>query len=174
MIKFFCVPIICFLIFLALHIFTFHSVKVKRRFRTMVYLALIMVVVDIFLFFLLPDNLGEGFVKEDLLKYIYLGNALFLYFYIFYFYLHFIIVIDRSISVRILLEISSSPQRSLTLDEIKKRYDLKDKFKRELKDLVFLGRVEKKGEAFANTFKGRMHAYIVRGVRKYLNLAANR
>jgi len=81
---------------------------------------------------------------------------------------------DRSISVRLFVDIANAGKDGLTLDEIKRNYSLEEKFRSELKDLTYLGRIKQDENIFSNTSKGRQHAKIVDFLRTYLNLSRKR
>lgn len=172
MIRYLLCALFSFLLFFIIHIISFHFFKIERRFRAMVFIALFSFI-SVFLLFRLVDNFT--LFEEGLIKKIISGMAgFFLYLSLWYLYFNFIVIIDRSISVRMLMEIYPSRDKGLSIDELKERYKLEDKFCDEMKDLIFLKRIVQKDGIYRNTSKGSMHARVIRFLRDYLNLAKNR
>ena len=98
-------------------------------------------------------------------------NGAFLHFFFWFFYLHFIQIMDRTPTARIMIEIEASPQKKLSLDELKKLYSFDRKVSGELEDLVLFRRLEKEANLYKITPKGRIHLKIFKSIRDYLRLA---
>jgi len=162
-----------FFLFLLIHVVIFHMYPPKRRFRTLVYLALVCLMAYSILFFL-----GYGMVRGKILpgvtdRMLDLAGGLFFYFFICFAYFHQIIVFDRSVTPRMMVEVETSPNKRLTKEGLKSRYSLEDKFKKELVDMDFMKRIELKDGKYSNTEKGRHHAGLMRFLRDYLNVGGH-
>jgi len=170
MIKVLVVSLFCFFLFLILHVIIFHNFDIKRKFRALIGMAIVVSLLGLVTFDFIPQI---SFLK-DKDNSLYLLSAVLLYFFYYFFYFHLLIVMDRSVSVRMLVEIYQAGEKGISLEQIKARYNLTDKFSDELKDLVFLKRLAMQGESFRNTSKGIFHAKAFEFLRNYLNLARNR
>lgn len=164
------IGLFCFLLFLS-HTFIFHEFNIKRRLFTMVSIFFCVMLIYVALFFMISENQIEKFSKFFIpLALLAFLNGAFLHFFFCYFYLHLIQVIDRSPSTRIMVEIENSPQKRLTLEEIKQLYSIDKKISQELEDMVILRRLNKESDFYINTDKGRTHLKIFKYIRDYLKL----
>lgn len=163
-----------FIIFLIVHVYVFHTVQIKRRFRTLLVISLFCLLLYA-MFFYGAFRLGVyGKINSvipwqiaDIL------NGIFLYFFFLYFYAHLVIVFDRSVTVRIMVDIEQSKHKQLRLDEIKAGYSLEDKFRYEIEDMIFLKRIAKEGAYIKNTEQGKIHARLIKFLRDYLNIGGH-
>lgn len=73
-------------------------------------------------------------------------------------YMHLYFGIDRSLSVRMLGELVRSGQGSLTLAELNRRYEARDMVRRRVDVLERKGILEKQGDRYVCTARGRMLA----------------
>ncbi len=163
-----------FVFFLAIHVLIFHFRPPKRRFRTLIYIVIASLVLYSILFFL---SAGSGFSSRlngfiDG-KWAELGGGLFFYFFFYYAYFHQVIIFDRSVTPRIMMEIDQSTCRRITVDELKKKYSLEEKFKKELDDMDHMGRMRVAGEYYYNTPKGKAHADMMMWLRNYLHIGGH-
>lgn len=99
--------------------------------------------------------------------------VLFIYGAVLFAYFIFIYIVDSSSATRILVEIEQSSGKKRTYDELTTRYRLEDKFRDILKDLQYLKAVEQQGGVFRNTAKGRRHARLVGGFRRYFGIGGH-
>lgn len=164
-----------FIIFFFLNIIILHNFNIKRRFYTVLRIFLGVLLFYLFSFFLIPSTAITQVILENTALSIFLAflNGTFLHFFLYYFYLHFIQVIDRSPSTRILIEIKNSPEKKLSLGQLKENYSIDKKISYELEDMVILGSLKKEGNYFANTAKGKLHCNIFKFIREYLKLERN-
>ncbi len=165
---------IFFLLFLILHIFIFHGGMVKRRFRTLLIVSLFCLLLYSLSYYWLVLS-GANKTLNAVLPSAFVDtlNGIFVYFFCFYFYAHLVIVLDRSVSVRMMTDIDRSDRRKLTLEELKSEYSLEDKFRYEVDDMIYLDRLIKTGDFIRNTPKGRTHAVIIKFLRDYLNIGGH-
>lgn len=162
--------VFCFSLFVITHVILFHKRNVRRRFRALITFVFIFSIIysilvystDLFQFHFELPIIWELFV--DFL------NGVFIYAFFCYFYFHFVVVVDRSVSPRIMVEIEKSPNKKLSFEEIKQSYNLSDKLDYELEDMIMLKMIERKNGFFSNTKRGKRHAFMVRFLRQYLNL----
>ncbi len=163
-----------FMIFVIAHVSIFHRIHPKRRFRTIATVALLSLVLYSALFSVCLRveifSIFSSIIPEVIVDAL---NGLFVYFFLLFFYFHLIIVFDSSVTTRIMIEIDRSPDRRLTVDQVKSRYSLEDKFERELADMEHVGRIVKDGEFYKNTTKGSFHAKVVGFLRDYLNIGGH-
>lgn len=152
----------CFILFISLHFIIFHNLKVKRRFRSLLIIGLSLFPIYGIAFLLIPDI--------PPLKTVNFLNGISLFLLISFFYLHLIEFVDRSITTRIMVEIEDSPEKGLTLKEIKERYSLKEKLSYELEDMMHLKVISKDSGYFKNTLKGSYYARFIKFLRDFLRL----
>jgi hypothetical protein len=172
MIVVFALTFLFFILFLLAHASIFHLFSPARKFRCMFFTALIFAAACGLIVFLIPEKLiskCEGMLCG---AFEYLLAAVYFYFFLWYFYFHTLVVIDRSISVRMLLEIYEAPGGALSLEELKERYSLDEKFTDEIRDMVFLDRFRVEGNFCCNTRKASLQAKIFKFLKEYLNLTA--
>ncbi|MDD5440511.1 MAG: hypothetical protein PHS37_10045, partial [Candidatus Omnitrophica bacterium] len=65
------------------------------------------------------------------------------------------------------------PEKRLTLDGMKQRYSMEEKFRRELDDMIYMGRIQKSGDFYVNTAKGLIHVKVMNFLRNYLHLGGH-
>lgn len=162
---------LCFILFIILHIYIFHNFRIKRYFFSMVKISFLVLLIYIMMFLAIPEeNLQrniESFLPISLIAFF---TGAFLHLFFGYFYLYFIQIVDRSPCTRILVEIENSPQKKLSLEQIKQRFSIDKKIGDELEDMVILGRLNKDSEFYIVTQKGRLHCKIFKFIREYLKL----
>ena len=174
MLKGITLGLVSFIIFLFLNIIILHNFNIKRRFYTILRIFLAVLLFYVLFFFFIPLVLTKALQQHAvLLIYLAFLNGAFLHFFFYYFYLHFIQIIDRSPSTRILIEIETSFEKKLSLEQLKERYSIDKKVSCELQDMVILGSLKKEGNYFMNTAKGRFHCNVFKSLREYLRLEKN-
>lgn len=166
--------VVAFCIFLTAHVIIFHKWPPKRRFRTLIGIALTsLILTGVISYILVRAGLYEvinAFIPEWIVG---AAGGVFLYFFIYFLYFHQIIVFDRSVTPRMMVEFDSAPEKRLTIDELKSRYSLEAKLKRELDDMNYMKRITKNGEYYMNTRKGITHAKIMDRLREYLHVGGH-
>jgi len=101
------------------------------------------------------------------------AGGLAVYFFFYYAYFHQVVVFDRSVTPRMMVELHQSLAGKLTLEEIKSRYSLENKVKKELEDMDIMDRILKKDGYYVNTKKGLAHAKIIHALRDYLHIGGH-
>jgi len=158
------------MIFLS-NVFIFHLCSVKRRFFMLVKLFFGGTLLYSALFFTLPESLAQktvSFLMPTSL-FIFLTGA-FLHFFFLFFYLYCIQLVDRSPSARMMIEIEDSGGKRTDLEEIKQLYQLERKVREELEDMTALGNLEKEGDYYRVTARGRKYLHFFKSIRDYLGL----
>lgn len=169
----------CFILFLFIHAVIFHCFKIHRRFVILKRLFFSLIPLYATLFFVFK---GEAFTIMQLRPelaapfYRFLSEALNfcvgLGFYIFLWlgYCQFYFIIDRSISVRFMIEINNSPGGSLTFEELKKVYVPDYIFQRRLEHMVDNGYLELKNGKYRNTKKAKIEGRLFKFLKELLRL----
>lgn len=166
--------VLSFLVFMSIHIYIFHFRAPKKRFRSLIYTLVFSILVFTALFFLCEKaGLGKGINKLIPLKLADLANGLFAYFFIYYFYLHLIVVFDRSVTPRMMMEIANSKDKRIRFEELKANYSLENKFKKELIDMDEMDRIKSRDGYYYNTAKGKSHARIMGFLRSFLHIGGH-
>jgi hypothetical protein len=184
MIKATAIGFTCFLIFLVLHVAVFRSIRLRERFRALTVLFYCLIPVYAVLYAALPSpyvvNLvpagpGAPFMAVETfyratLAVNFLGG-LALYVFLFLGYCQFYFIVDRSISVRVMIEIENSPGKALSFDEIKRAYSFNGILTRRLEHMVE-GRYLMKDPSgmYSNTPKGRAEARLFAFLKDLLML----
>ena len=147
-------------IFLLLHIAIFHYLRPKRHFRSIVLTYLGVIPVYAVLFFVFSDSFAAH----------YFLNGLVLFLFLFLGYCQFYFIVDRSVSVRIMIEIERSQGKSLTEEQIMGVYSLEGMMARRLQHMEDGGYVIRQSESYINTTKGRLEARLFHTLKELLRL----
>ena len=173
MIKGIIIGFTCFLIFLS-HVVIGHKINIKRHFHFMSGVFFLGILVYAILFIAVPADQIQRFISALLpLSLLAFANGAFIYIFLCVLYLYLLQITDRSAAVRIAVEIEKSPEKQLTMEQIKRLYDIDDKIYNGLEDMAALGRLKKDGKYYMLTPKGRMHIRIFKPIRDYLRLTRN-
>lgn len=179
MIKGILLGFLCFILFLVLHILIFHYFRIRRHFVTLRTIFFLLIPVYVLLFFALP----EGFLSILTLRpekvtplNIFLSLAfnfclgLWLYIFLWFGYCQFYFIVDRSISVRFMIEIEDSPNKALSLDELKKIYTPDYIYSHRLDQMVETRYLIFKNGKYFNTEKGKILSIIFKSLKKILRI----
>jgi hypothetical protein len=113
--------------------------------------------------FLPEQGTGAGWVLD-------LMNGLLVLGFLFVGYAMFYFLVDRGFSVRILIEIETSPERRLRQSQIAERYPMETVLNRRLTEMVEIGRVSLREGRYVNTVKGACSAAGFALVKKFMQL----
>ena len=166
----FILSIFSFLLFLVMHIYVFHEHRIKRRFRTLIIVALISILIYSIVYWFAvfccqqPSLSGQVEGISSLLR------ALFCYAFFAYFYFTHVVLVIRSITTRFMVDISRSKNKCLDIQQIKNSFSMHNKLKTEIEDMVELKRITQEEDYYTNTSKGSMQAKVFMMIRDYLNL----
>ncbi len=166
MVKGIILALACFVLFLLVHALVFHNWRLKNRFHAIMvdfYGVLASYILSFWLTPILPIDSGSNTIISFL-------NGVFVYVFLFFGYCQFYFIIDRSISVRVMIEIDKSQKKQLGLAEIKQVYDLEDLMTRRLAQMVSQNYIVKNGDHYVNTHKGRYEAKLFGFLKEFLHL----
>ncbi|MBU4343406.1 MAG: hypothetical protein KKG21_05300 [Candidatus Omnitrophica bacterium] len=179
MLKGFVIGFICFNAFFILHIFIFHNWKMKFRFRALVRIFYSLLPLYMLLYISIPGDallllpadpaITPG-VVIGLSKIFNFSLGIFIYLLLFFGYCQFYFIIDRSISVRIMIRLEKSKDKRLTLEQIKKAYKPDYIFLRRLRHMRDNKYIIEESGFYRNLHKGRITARLFRFLKGYLNL----
>ncbi|MBI5562813.1 MAG: hypothetical protein HY894_08210 [Deltaproteobacteria bacterium] len=172
----------CFILFLTLHVVVFRTIELKERFRAMTVIFFSIIPVYVAVYFLVPASYLLVVPMEPLPQIISaetvrLLNAalnflsgLMLYVFLFLGYCQFYFIVDRSISVRVMIEMERAADKRLSFDEIMRVYSFHGILQRRLEHMVEGEYLVQDGEYYVNTAKGRWEARLFRFLKEFLKL----
>ncbi|MBI5454277.1 MAG: hypothetical protein HY956_06590 [Deltaproteobacteria bacterium] len=174
----------CFILFLAVHVIVFRTKELKERFRALVIIFLSVIPVYLIGYWVIPSGymvlapLGNSpadqwLSLETVYRLTWLGNFLAgfgLYVFLFLGYCQFYFIVDRSISVRIMMEIEGSAAKKMSFEEIRGAYSFEVIFRRRLGHMVEGGYLKDEGGYYSNTKKGRAEALLFAFLKDFLRL----
>ncbi|MDP2932252.1 MAG: hypothetical protein Q8O05_07150 [Chloroflexota bacterium] len=103
-------------------------------------------------------------------KTVALLNGMLIYTFLWFGYCQFYFVVDRSISVRIMIELLNAPEKKLTRKQITEVYDLDDMLSRRLQQIVNQKYVVVNSGYYRNTLKGRLEGLVFQFLKGFLQL----
>lgn len=156
----------CFLLFLVLHAAVFRIFNPEERFRTLTLIFYSLLPLYVAVYFLVPPARWFATLHEflDFLA------GFFLYIFLFLGYCQFYFIVDRSISVRVMMEIENSGGEGRGFEELKRLYSFDYILSRRLDHMVYGGYLEKEGERYLNTAKGHVIASLFAFLKDFLRL----
>jgi hypothetical protein len=179
MLKGVAIGFVCFLLFLLLHAVIFHFREVKNRFLTLVKIFYALIPFYTLLYILIPADAilimqadpavvsGTVIGLSKVFNFL-IGLATYLAF--FFGYCQFYFIIDRSVSIRMMIELEDEPRKKMTKQEIMRAYDFDDFITRRLKHMLDSKYIMKDSDYYRNTKKGRFHARLFKFLKDYLRL----
>lgn len=183
MIKAILTGLFCFVLFLAVHIAVFRTVELKRRFLCLTIIFFSILPAYALIYFLIPSGymvlaplgpVGKPVIPLELVfkltAVINFSSGLMLYVFLFLGYCQFYFIVDRSISVRVMIEIERSSGKKLSFEEIKGVYSFDGILKRRLEHMVENKYIAEDSGRYSNTGKGRFEARLFSFVKDFLRL----
>ena len=179
MIKGILLGFLCFILFLVLHIIIFRYFKIRRHFVALRTIFFSLIPVYALLFFALSEEfLSIMTLRPEIATPLntFLSVAfnfslgLVLYIFLWFGYCQFYFIVDRSISVRFMIEIEDSPNKALSLDELKKIYTPDYIYSHRLDQMVETRYLIFKNGKYFNTKKGKIWAVVFKFLKKILRL----
>lgn len=180
MIKGLLLGLLCFILFLILHLVIFNlRPQITKRFRVLKNIFFIFIPVYVFLYILIPRDLIVLIPADPtltlkialaILKVVNFVVGFMLYAFLFMGYCQFYFFIDRSISGRMMIEIEESPQKQLFAEELKKIYPPEEVFKRRLRHMLESKLIIQESNYYKNTKKGHCIAVISKFLKEFLRL----
>lgn len=161
----------CFIVFLLLHFGIFHTRSIKKRFRMLVIIFYSLFPLYLMLYLVIPE---DAFLPVNELsefsKMVALFNGMLIYMFLWFGYCQFYFVVDRSISVRVMIELENAPEKQLTPEQIREVYDLDDMLSRRLQHMVGQKYITLGSGYYKNTKKGRYESLLFKFLKEYLQL----
>lgn len=182
MIKATILGFLCFILFLAVHIIVFRSIDLKERFRALTIIFIAIVPFYVFIYLLIPASYGVVVMTQPVTPMLSLEtinilsgilnfmSGLMFYVFLFLGYCQFYFIVDRSISVRVMIEIEKSKDKKLSFDDIMQVYSFNGILTRRLEHMVEGDYVIKKNDSYINTDKGRYQAKLFNFLKEFLRL----
>lgn len=161
-------PFLCFAVFIAAHVAILHFFPVKRRFTVMLLLMVVACGIFALLFFATPAMDVTGTRNFTFLA------GIFLYVITFFFCYQVLLLVDRSVSLRMMIEVRKSGEKGLTEGEIKERYSFDEKFREEVKDMLLIGWVREENGVIRNCRRASLQARVFGFLKDFLNLSKER
>ena len=154
------------------HIMLFHYINVQDKAKTIEFIFAVFFAISIVIMLGLPNNFLFKDIKYskalNIASYI---NAAILYFLLFYTYIGFYFLIDRSISVRTMIELERQPQIGMTKQELFVYYNGNMIMDRRLEHLVYGKFTKLEDNHYINTWKASLIAKTFKFLKKFLNLS---
>jgi hypothetical protein len=160
-----------FALFLPLHVAILRIVRPRARFRSMVALHGALALALLTVYALTPPDLvplprgwgAGGSVLGGL-------NAVAVHWFLFMGYSMFYFLVDRGFSLRIMIEIDRAPGGALGQAEVAAVYPPPGVVRRRLEEMVEIGRLTRRGDAYRLTARGRFDARMFAWVKTFLRL----
>ncbi len=173
---------LCFIIFLVLHILIFRTFELKERFRALAAIFFAVIPLYVVVYALLPTDYLVVVPLQPVNPVLSLStiqflsatlnflSGLMLYIFLFLGYCQFYFIVDRSISVRVMIEIDNADGERLSYDDIMRVYSFHGILRRRLDHMLEDRFLVKEGEFYRNTSKGRAEAKVFRFLKDFLKL----
>lgn len=182
MVKAYLIGFFCFIFFLILHVIIFRKFELKERFKTLLNIFFSLFPMYILLYILIPYDIVAVVPSEPVKPHLplwlieMLSNAvnfssgLMLYVFLFLGYCQFYFIVDRSISVRVMIELENSTDKKLSFEEVKKIYNFNEILSRRLEHMMGSKYIVEDSGYYRNTPKGRFEANVFKFLKDFLNL----
>ena len=163
--------LVTFLVYLILQVAIFHFIKISRRAVVLVGLWASLFPVYGLVYAGLPDDAGiwpPPLAAPSNTLTVLSGSLLYSFIvmgYIFFFY-----IAESSVGVRAMIELTSSPERGLTLEELTARYRYDWMLERRLRRMVHAGYLVEEEGWYRTTQRGHMAASVSAWVKRFLCL----
>ena len=160
------IALFCFILFLLIHVVIFHNRQVKKRFNTLVMIFLSLFPIYVLIYSLTSDFL-TNFTSSALVSFL---NGILIYILLFFGYGHFYFLVDRSISVRTMVELENSRERKLTYEQLKEVYSPDNLLLRRVGEMLNGKYIIENSGCYKTTRKGRYQARLCKLLKEYLQL----
>ena len=160
------IALFCFILFLLIHVVIFHNRQVKKRFNTLVMIFLSLFPIYVLIYSLTSDFL-TNFTSSALVSFL---NGILIYILLFFGYGHFYFLVDRSISVRTMVELENSRERKLTYEQLKEVYSPDNLLLRRVGEMLNGKYIIENSGCYKTTRKGRYQARLCKFLKEYLQL----
>ena len=158
-----------FALFLPLHVVVLRVVRPPARFQSMMALHGVLAAILLAVYALTPADLvplpygwGAGGAVVGAL------NAMAVHWFLFMGYAMFYFLVDRGFSLRIMIEVDRAPGGALSRDGIAAVYPPEGVVRRRLEEMVEIGRLVRRGDAYRQTSRGRFDARMFAWIKSFL------
>lgn len=125
----------------------------------------------VLLFFMTPEIITTAVNKlNDSWLIIGFGYGIIIYLFLSFMYLTIYYLVDRSVSATLLEIIDNAALKKLTIDEVKRIYDVDKKYQSELKGMLDGGFIITEADYYKNSLKGRLYALAAKFIKGILKL----
>lgn len=182
MIKAVLIGFVCFILFLAFHVIVFRTINLTERFKalTIIFFSIIPLYTVTYLLVpadylvIVPMEPVAPVVSQHFINSIHGAinfiSGLMLYVFLFLGYCQFYFIVDRSISVRVMIELERATNKRLSFEEIMSVYSFHGILARRLEHMLEGEYLVRHGNYYLNTPKGRMEAKVFRFLKEFLKL----
>jgi len=150
--------VIVTMLWISLHLLLIHVKPVKNRFMAMICGYLVSLPFIVPAYFLLPVEIVLRLEVSPTPGGMGLFHAFLLHLLLFFLYAECFYHIERSVTLRVLVELNAAPARS---EEIQYRYPLDEMIEKRLEILQGEGFIERRKENWYNTGKGNLFAKVM-------------
>ena len=179
MLKGFVIGFSCFILFLFFHMVIFHRRRIEYRFVALLKIFCSLLPVYILLYLIIPTEslilmpadprITPGAVIGVAKAFNFLLGIL-IYLLLFFGYCQFYFIIDRSVSVRVMIELERSQDKRLTFEEIKQRYSPDYMLSRRLKHMMDSKYIREDAGFYKNTAFGQTMAKFFKFLKEFLRI----
>lgn len=162
---------LAFGIYLAVQVALFHLIKIRRRPLVLIGIWIAGLTVYNYFYSKLPDDATvwpQSLAAPSDHLTLLCGGLL--YFFLFMGYAQFIYMAESSVGVRTMIELSTNPEKGLTLEELNGRYQYEWMLGRRLARMVHAGYLIEEGEWYRTTSRGRLVAALLAQCKRILRL----
>lgn len=182
MIKAVLIGFCCFILFLTFHVIVFRTIELKERFRALTIIFFSIIPLYAVAYLLVPadylvivpmEPVAPVFSQRSIhfmhgaINFL---SGLMLYVFLFLGYCQFYFIVDRSISVRVMIEMERAADKRLSFDDIMLVYSFHGILARRLEHMVEGEYLVREGDYYLNTPKGRLEARVFRFLKEFLKL----
>lgn len=182
MIKAVLIGFCCFILFLTFHVVVFRTLDLKERFRALTIIFFSLIPLYVVTYLLVPvdylvivpmEPIAPAISQHSI--YFFHGamnflSGFMLYAFLFLGYCQFYFIVDRSISVRVMIEMEKAAGKRLSFDDIMRVYSFHGILARRLEHMVEGEYLVREGDYYVTTPKGRLEAKVFCFLKEFLRL----
>lgn len=162
-----------FMFFIVVHFAHFHFFKPAEKTRSLLCVAFLGLIVFVVMVFVLPseaDILSVLHIGDGALSAVFAAVGAIFYVILIIGYFNFYLTADRSISLRMLMIVAAQPGQTMAADKLLATYDRPMLFGGRIDDLVYGGSLERDGDVYRVTAKGRLALAFFRFFNAFMHL----
>ena len=165
--------ILSFALFLVLHFLHFHFFKPEAKTKSLFLVALVGLAFFVLMLFALPSEdyiVRTLHLGDDALAILFRVAGAGFYLVLILAYFNFYLTADRSISLRMLTMTNARPDHTITMDQMLAAYDTTAIITGRMDDLTYGGSLERDGDRYRVTARGRRALALFRFPISFLHL----